>query len=723
MTLTLWPGKSYPRGPSWDGKGVNFSLFSENATAVDLLLFDTPGASEPSATLPLRERTAEIWHGYIPGIGPGQLYGYRVHGPYDPAKGHRFNPNKLLLDPYAKAIAGDVTWDDALFGYRIGDKAEDLSFDDRPSAAFIPKCVVVDHRFDWGDDTQLQIPWNETVVYEAHVRGLTMRHPDVPEKLRGTYAGLASDAAIDHLKKLGITTVELLPVHQHVNDRFLVGKGLSNYWGYNTIGFFAPDFRYASAPPQGGQVNEFKAMVQKLHASGLEVILDVVYNHTAEGNQLGPTLCFRGIDNASYYFLKPDNPRFYVDFSGCGGCFSQRHPRVLQFMMDSLRYWVTEMHVDGFRFDLAATLARESFEVDQYGTFFDIIQQDPVLCQVKLIAEPWDLGPGGYQVGNFPSLWSEWNGRYRDTIRRFWKGDEKQAPDMAYRLTGSSDLYKGTRRKPWASINFVTCHDGFTLRDLVSYDSKHNEANKDDNRDGTDDNASWNCGVEGPTDDPSISTIRLRQMKNFLATLLLSQGVPMLYHGDEIGRSKRGNNNTYCHDNTLNWIDWNIDDEGNELLAFTRRLCAIRREHPTFRRKHFFRGRKISGKGVHDIYWLRPDRRRMRAKEWNEHFVRSFAVLLPAEGFTDTDAQGNRIPEETFLLLFNAHHDEMTFVIPRLREPWFLVFDTTANTPPAAENAVKDRYVAGPRSMALLKSRSAEYHTSRRKHAASIRNA
>jgi isoamylase len=715
MTYEIWPGKTYPRGPTWDRKGVNFSLFSENATAVELLLFDKPDAAEPSAVLPFRERTAETWHGYVPGIGPGQLYGYRVHGPYEPSKGHRFNPNKLLIDPYAKAITGDVTWDDAVFGYRIGDKAEDLSFDERPSAGFVPKCVVIDHRFDWGDDTQLRIPWNETVIYEAHVKGFTKLHPDIPEKKRGTYAGLASDAAVDYLKKLGVTTIELLPVHQHVNYRFLVQKGLSNYWGYNTIGFFAPDFRYAISSPLGGQVDEFKKMVKTLHAAGLEVILDVVYNHTAEGNQFGPTLSFRGIDNASYYFLRPENQRYYVDFSGCGGCFSQRHPRVLQLMMDSLRYWVTEMHVDGFRFDLAATLARESFDVDRLSTFFDIIQQDPVLCQVKLIAEPWDLGPGGYQVGNFPALWSEWNGRFRDTFRRFWKGDDSQVPDMAYRLTGSSDLYKGTRRRPWASINFITCHDGFTLRDLVSYNDKHNEANKDENRDGTSDNFSWNCGMEGPTNDPEIRALRLRQMKNFLASLLLSQGVPMVYHGDESGRTKQGNNNTYCHDGELNWLPWNFDDEGKELIEFTRLLMRLRRDHPTFRRKNFFRGRKISGRGVYDIYWLKPDRRRMRAKEWNEHFVKTFAMLLLSEGFTDTDSKGTRIPEETFLVLFNAHPGEMNFVIPRLKDPWTLVFDTAKKDFDETGTVVKDSYSAAPHSMALLRSKTAEYHKTRKK--------
>jgi isoamylase len=676
LKFRILPGESYPRGATYHGRGVNFSLFSENATSVEVCLFDHIADAEPHTILALHERTALTWHGFIPGLKPGQLYAYRVGGPYEPQRGHRFNRNKLLLDPYAKAIAGDVTWDDALFGYCVDDPAADLSFDKRESSVFMPKCVIVDPRFDWKGDKPPRIPWNESIIYEAHVKGFTKLHPAIPSAIRGTYAGLASEPVIDHLHKLGITAIELLPVQQHVNDRFLLERGLSNYWGYNTIGFFAPDCRYSSSGLLGQQVVEFKEMVRTLHKAGIEVILDVVYNHTAEGSHLGPTLCFRGIDNASYYNLNPENPRLSHDFSGCGGSFNMRHPRVLQFIMDSLRYWVIEMHVDGFRFDLAATLAREFFEVEKLSTFFDMIAQDPVLSQVKLIAEPWDLGPGGYQVGNFPHLWTEWNGKYRDTVRKFWKGDGGQLSDLGYRLTGSSDLYETSNRKPFASINFITCHDGFTVRDLVTYYDKHNEANREENRDGSNDNHSWNYGVEGPTPDPALQRLRIRQMKNMLATLLLSQGVPMLFAGDEFGKSKNGNNNTYCQDNELSWIDWNHDESATDLVEYVSLLIRIRKEHPTFHRKKFFGGKTLLGGQARDLHWIRPDGSEMSEADWTNGWARSLGLLIPGSGIDDVNKHGKRIIDDTFFLILNAEPKPIVFTMPPSRIHWVLTFDT-----------------------------------------------
>jgi glycogen operon protein len=672
------PGNPYPLGASWDGSGVNFAIFSENATGVELCLFDGRDGSREVARIPMTEQTDQVWHIFLPEVRPGQRYGYRVHGPYDPANGHRFNPAKLVLDPYAKAIDGTLRWSDALFGYPIGHPDGDLARDDRDSAAFIPKCVVIDPAFTWGDDRPLRTPWNETLIYEVHVKGFTARHPDVPKAMRGTYAGLICPAAIDYLRSLGMTAVELLPIHQFVVDKHLVECGLTNYWGYNSIGFFAPDVRFSSDGTLGRQMSEFKTMVKTLHQAGMEVILDVVYNHTGEGNHLGPTIGFRGVDNASYYRLVADDPRHYTDYTGCGNTLNMTHPRVLQLIMDSLRYWILEMHVDGFRFDLASALARELHEVDRLGAFFDIIHQDPVISQVKLIAEPWDLGEGGYQVGNFPVLWAEWNGEYRDTVRRFWKGDEGQIPTMGYRLTGSSDLYGKGGRRPYASINFVTAHDGFTLHDLVSYNDKHNEKNGEENRDGTDNNLSWNCGAEGPTDDPTILALRERQKRNFLATLLLSQGVPMLLGGDEIGRTQRGNNNAYCQDNEISWYDWKLDRPRRELLAFTRNLIRLRREHPVLRRRQFFYGRRLQGSEVKDLAWFRPDGKEMTEENWQDRLARCIGLRLAGDAIEEVDTLGDRITDDTFLLLLNAHHAPLPFILPAHRPGvmWELVLDT-----------------------------------------------
>lgn len=672
------PGNPYPLGATWDGSGVNFALFSENATGVELCLLDGADGNREVARIPLTEQTDQVWHIYLPEVRPGQRYGYRVHGPYEPANGHRFNPAKLLLDPYAKAIDGIIRWSDALFGYPIGHPDADLARDDRDSAANIPKCVVIDPAFTWGDDRPLRIPWNETMIYEVHVKGFTARHPEVPRALRGTFAGLACPAAIEHLRSLGITAVELLPIHQFVADKHLVERGLTNYWGYNSIGFFAPDVRFASDGVLGQQVNEFKTMVKTLHQAGIEVILDVVYNHTGEGNHLGPTICFRGVDNASYYRLVADDRRYYTDYTGCGNTLNMTHPRTLQLIMDSLRYWVLEMHVDGFRFDLAAALARELHEVDRLGAFFDIIHQDPVISQVKLIAEPWDLGEGGYQVGNFPVLWAEWNGEYRDTLRRYWKGDEGQIPAMGYRLTGSSDLYGKGGRRPYASINFVTAHDGFTLADLVSYNSKHNERNGEENRDGTDNNLSWNCGTEGSTDDPTILSVRERQKRSFLATLLLSQGVPMLSGGDEIGRTREGNNNAYCQDNEISWFDWKLDKRRRDLLAFTRSLIQVRREHPVLRRRQFFYGRRIQGSEVKDLAWFRPDGKEMTEENWQDPLARCIGLRLAGDAIDEVDAQGEPITDDTLLILLNAHHEPLAFTLPAHRPgvKWELILDT-----------------------------------------------
>jgi isoamylase len=672
------PGYPYPLGATWDGEGVNFALASDNATGVELCLFGGEDGNEQTARIAVTEVTDQVWHVYVPGIRPGQRYGYRVHGPYEPAKGQRFNPFKLLLDPYARAIDRTVSWDDTLFGYRVGHRRADLSKDERDSAHAIPKSIVIDPYFEWEGDRPLNIPWHETIIYELHVKGFTKLHPEVPSELRGTYAGLSNPSVIEYLRSLGITTVELMPIHHFVADRHLVERGLTNYWGYNSIGYFAPDVRYAAGKGLGDQVNEFKTLVKTLHAAGLEVILDVVYNHTAEGNHLGPTLCFRGIDNSSYYRLVADKPRYYMDYTGCGNTLNMTSPNTLQLIMDSLRYWVVEMHVDGFRFDLAAALARELHEVDRLGAFFDIIHQDPVLSQVKLIAEPWDLGEGGYQVGNFPRQWSEWNGKYRDTVRDYWRGVDQKLAEFATRLTGSSDLYRPGRRSPIASINFVTAHDGFTLHDLVSYNEKHNEANGENNQDGSNDNRSWNCGAEGPTDNPEINALRSRQKRNFLATLFLSQGVPMLVAGDELGRTQGGNNNAYCQDNEVSWLNWEKIDRN--LLEFTRGLIAFRRNHPVFRRRRWFQGRPLRGTGVSDIGWFKPDGQEMSDEDWNSGFAKSLGVYLNGEAIPSPDAMGKRVVDRSFYLLFNAHHEPLSFTLPARDwgKSWSLVFDTNS---------------------------------------------
>ncbi len=676
--MRVWPGKSYPLGSNWDpeGKGVNFALYSENATGVELLLFDTLDAKAPRETVPLKEKSGSTWHAYLPDILPYQLYAYRVHGPYEPERGLRFNPAKALIDPYAKAIAGTIQYDDALFGYRVGDQAADLSKDDRDSAPFISKCVVINPEYDWEDDRPPKIPWNETIIYEAHVKGITKQHPEVPDKSKGTYLGLATQRVIQYLKDLGVTAVEIMPVHEFADERVLIEKGLKNYWGYNTIGFFAPDCRYSSSGIMGEQVTEFKDMVKALHQSGIEVILDVVYNHTGEGNHLGPTISFRGIDNSSYYRLVPDDPRYYYDFSGTGNSLNMRNPYVLQLIMDSLRYWVQEMHVDGFRFDLASALAREFFEVERLSSFFDVIQQDPVISQVKLIAEPWDLGEGGYQIGNFPALWAEWNGKYRDTVRRFWKDDQGQLIDLAYRLTGSSDLYENGGRAPHASINFVTAHDGFTLQDLVSYDGKHNEANKNNNHDGTDENYSWNCGFEGSTTDPNITNLRERQKRNFILTLFISQGVPMLLGGDEIGRTQLGNNNAYCQDNEISWYNWNLDDRKKALLEFTRKAISFRKEHPTLRRRKFFQGRNLFGSQDKDITWLQPDGTEMKDQSWQRHRVNVIGMLLGGNTIGEVNDKGERIADDTLLIILNPHYEAILFRLPNSGSHWEPVIHT-----------------------------------------------
>jgi glycogen operon protein len=697
----LWPGRPYPRGANWDGMGVNFALFSENAERVELCLFDHSGRHEVQR-LALREQTDQVWHGYLPQARPGQYYGYRVHGPYHPHDGHRFNPNKLLLDPYARSITGAMRWHDALFGYRIGHADDDLSFDRRDSAPYMPRCKVVETAFSWGDDKRPDVPWHETVIYETHVRGFTRQHPGVPPDLRGTYAGLACAPVVEHLKRLGVTTVELMPVHAFVDDRYLVEAGRRNYWGYNSIGFFAPDVRYSAS----GKIDEFKTMVRTLHAAGLEVVLDVVYNHTAEGNQLGPTLGFRGIDNAAYYRLEPGQSRYYQDFTGCGNTLNMQHPRVLQLLMDSLRYWVTEMHVDGFRFDLAAALARELHAVDRLSAFFDVLRQDPVLSQVKLIAEPWDLGAGGYQVGNFPVGWTEWNDKYRDTMRSYWKGEGGLIGEFAQRFTGSSDLYNRSSRRPYASINFVAAHDGFTLADLVSYDHKHNEANGEHNRDGHNHNLSWNCGVEGPTSDPAVLALRAQQQRNFIATLLLSQGVPMLLAGDEMGRSQAGNNNAYCQDNPTSWVDWALDVHRQALLGFTRRLVALRQRHPVFRRRDFFQGRPLFGSSVHDIVWLQPDGSEMTEQAWGQGHARELAVFLSGDGLMEVDAQARPLLDDSFLLLFNADAEAVPFTLPAglAAGEGELLVDTRSAEPPAGVRIEPGRpYLLPGRALALFR--------------------
>jgi isoamylase len=704
--MKIWPGKPYPLGATWDGEGVNFALFSEHATAVDLCLYDSSDPAREVGRIRMPEQTDYVWHVYLPGIQPGQLYGYRVYGPYEPEQGHRFNPAKLLIDPYARALSSMVRWSDAMYGYPLGSKQKDLLIDKTDSGPGLPKSVVIDQSFDWGNDTHPNTPLYKSVIYEMHVRGFTKLHPDIPEHLRGTYAGLACPPVIEYLLSLGVTAVELLPVHQHVDDRVLVERGLKNYWGYNTLSFFAPDVHYSSSGTRGEQVREFKAMVKTLHAHGIEVILDVVYNHTAEGNHLGPTLSFRGIDNKSYYRLVPETLRFYMDYTGCGNTLNAQHPRALQLIMDSLRYWISEMHVDGFRFDLASALARELHDVDRLGSFFDIIHQDPVISQVKLIAEPWDIGEGGYQVGNFPVLWSEWNGKYRDAVRSFWRGDPVGVGELAYRLTGSSDLYRHNGRRPSASINFVTSHDGFTLNDLVSYNEKHNEANGEDNRDGENHNLSWNCGVEGSTDDPEIIELREKQKRNFMATLLLSQGVPMICSGDERGRTQLGNNNAYCQDNKISWLDWNIDQRGQQLLDFTKRLIQLRRDHPVLHRRTFFQGRAIHGHEIRDICWYQPDGSEMTDKQWRSASVQALGMLLNGLAISEMGEQGEHIIDDVMLLLINGHDETKAFTLPgsESQPRWEVVLDT--NTPGEEEgrSAVPgDIFELHPRTLVLLR--------------------
>jgi len=673
-TQRVWPGTPYPLGATYDGTGTNFALFSEVATAVELCLFEADGTE---TRVPLPERDAFVWHGYLPHIGPGQRYGYRVHGPYEPEQGHRCNPSKLLLDPYAKAIEGDIDWTQSCFSYTWGD--ED-SFNDEDSAPYMSKSVVISPYFDWDNDRHPRTPYNETVVYEAHVKGLTKTHPGIPEDIQGTYAALSHPVMIAHYKKHGITAVELMPVHQFVHDSHLADRGMTNYWGYNTIGFFAPHNDYSSAGQNGQQVQEFKATVKALHEAGLEVILDVVYNHTAEGNQMGPTLSFRGIDNAAYYRLVDGDAKHYYDTTGTGNTLLMKHPHVLQLIMDSLRYWVTEMHVDGFRFDLASSLARQFHEVDRLSAFFDLVQQDPVISQVKLIAEPWDVGEGGYNVGGFPPLWTEWNGKYRDTVRDYWRGEDQTLGEFAARLTGSADLYEEDGRRPYASINFVTAHDGFTMHDLVSYNDKHNEANGEGGADGESHNSSWNCGVEGETDDLDIVALREQQKRNFLTTLYLSQGVPMLLHGDELGRTQGGNNNVYAQDNETAWIDWERAKDFEVLSDFTARLAKLREDHPVFRRRRHFRGRSVKGDTVGDIGWFTPAGEWMSQEDWDSSYAKSVAVFLNGEAIREPDPRGESVKDVPFFLLFNGHFQDIEFVLPDLGagERWEVAIDTAA---------------------------------------------
>jgi isoamylase len=702
-TMHIWPGEAYPLGATYDGSGTNFALFSEVAERVELCLFDERSAETRHD---LREVDAFVWHGYLPNVGPGQRYGFRVTGPYDPASGQRCNAHKLLLDPYSKAIEGDVRWGPSVFSYRFNDPGRRNTAD---SAKQMPKSIVISPFFDWDNDRPPRRPYNESLIYEAHVRGLTIGHPEIPEEIRGTYAAIGHPAILAHLKKLNVTALELMPVHQFIQDERLVKMGLRNYWGYNTIGFFAPQNSYSSAGERGQQVQEFKGMVKALHEAGIEVILDVVYNHTAEGNHLGPTLSFRGADNAAYYRLVEDQPEFYMDYTGTGNSLNVRHPHSLQLIMDSLRYWVTEMHVDGFRFDLASTLAREFYDVDRLSVFFDLVHQDPIVSRVKLIAEPWDVGEGGYQVGNFPALWTEWNGKYRDTVRDFWRGEGSTIGEFASRLTGSSDLYEGNGRKPYASINFVTAHDGFTLHDLVSYNDKHNEANGEEGRDGESTNRSWNCGVEGPTDDLDIVALREQQKRNFLTTLLLSQGVPMIVAGDEMGRTQDGNNNAYCQDNPISWVDWAEVRENSILLDFTRRLSALRANHPVFHRRRYFQGRASRGSGgLDDIVWLNPSSEVMSQEDWDNGWARSLGIFLNGHAIPTPDRRGNRVRDDSFLLFFNAHYEPVDFTIPaqEFGEAWEIAVSTAE---PLADNIDDSGFKAGgsvevePRSILVLR--------------------
>ncbi len=676
MSIKVWPGVPYPLGATWTKHGVNFAVFSENATGVDVCLFDSPESEAESVRVRLTEYTDQVWHAFLPEVLPGQCYGFRVYGPYAPEKGLRFNASKLLLDPYSKAISGDIEWGTEMYGYEM-DGSGDGHRDYRDDAWGMPKSIVIDPAFDWGNDKLPGTPLHKSIIYEAHVKGFSKLNPAVPENLRGTYAGLGSEPSIKYLTDLGITAIELLPVHQHAEDQHLTEKSLKNYWGYNTLSYFAPHHSYAAAKPGTESVNEFKQMVKNLHAAGIEVIIDVVYNHTAEGNHLGPTLCFKGIDNPTYYRLMPDDQRYYMDFTGCGNSLNVLHPTVLRMIVDSLRYWVTEMHVDGFRFDLAATLVRGENDINKYSSFLAIIHQDPILSQVKLIAEPWDIGMGGYLVGNFPVLWTEWNGRYRDTVRKYWKGDDAQVGELANRLSGSSDLYQTNGKRPYASINFITSHDGFSLNDLVSYNDKHNEANGEDNNDGDNSNHSWNCGAEGPTEDEAIISLRHRQRRNFLATMLLSQGVPMLLGGDEYGRTQYGNNNAYCQDDEISWLGWERDKPAQQLLSYTQNLIKLRNDHPVFRRPKFFQGRKIRGSDVKDIMWFNPGGTEMNDDEWQSSFVKCLGMLLSGKTMDVRSEQGEPIVDDTFLILFNANHESQRFTLPgRVDVHWDMLVDT-----------------------------------------------
>jgi glycogen operon protein len=703
-SISVYPGSPFPLGATWDGQGVNFALYAENAHGVDLCLFDSMVDEVEIVKVRLKERSHHVWHTYVPELKPGQLYGYRVFGPYDPENGHRFNPNKLLIDPYAKAIAGTIQWHDALYGYEIGHPDEDMSFSETDSAPYIPKSVVVDHNFDWEGDKPLNIPYHKLIIYEAHVKGFTIQHPDIPEDIRGSYQAIAHPVTIKYLQDLGITAIELMPVHHFLRDRTLAEKDLYNYWGYNTLGFFAPDVKYSSSGVLGQQVTEFKNMVKSLHKAGIEVILDVVYNHTAEGNHMGPTLSFRGIDNASYYRLT-ENKRFYMDYTGTGNTLNAMMPNVLRLIMDSLRYWILDMHVDGFRFDLASTLARELHEVDRLGSFFDIIHQDPVISQAKLIAEPWDIGEGGYQVGKFPPGWAEWNGKYRDCIRDYWRGADSMLGEFAERFTGSPDLYQNDYRLPTASINFITAHDGFTLNDLVSYNEKHNMANGENNNDGESHNRSWNGGVEGPTDDAVINALREKQKRNFLTTMFLSQGVPMLVSGDEISRTQQGNNNPYCQDNEISWLDWKNADK--ELLEFTQKLIHFRHRHPVFRRRRWFKGQPIRGIGLEDIAWFKPDGEEMTEENWNQDYAKSLAVYLNGRGIKTVGPKGELTIDDSFYLIFNAYHDSLSFKLPSKKygNNWIKVIDTSEGiiTEDAHPYKADEKISVEGRSIILLK--------------------
>jgi isoamylase len=674
--IVVYPGRPYPLGSTWDGEGINFAIYADHASDVELCLFNDETDQSEFIKIKLAERTHHIWHVYIPGLAPGQLYGYRVNGPFDPENGHRYNVNKLLIDPYAKGIAGVINWHDALFGYILGDEQEDLSFNEMDSAPFIPKSIVIDQAYDWDNEQPLDIPYHESIIYELHVKGFTNQHPDIPEEIRGTYAGLGHPVSVNYLKSLGVTAIELMPVHQFVNDRHLIEKGLSNYWGYNTIGFFSPDIRYAASSERGGQVLEFKNMVKAMHQAGIEVILDVVYNHTAEGNHMGPTLSFKGVDNQSYYRLTEDQ-RYYMDYTGTGNTLNANLPNVLRLIMDSLRYWITEMHVDGFRFDLAPALARELHAVNKLSAFFDIIHQDPVISQVKLIAEPWDIGEGGYQVGNFPHEWAEWNGKYRDCIRDYWRGADSMLGEFAQRFTGSPDLYQDDLRRPTASVNFITAHDGFTLHDLVTYNDKHNDANGEGNQDGERHNSSCNYGIEGETDDQQINLIRDRQKRNLLTTLFLSQGIPMLVAGDEFGRTQQGNNNAYCQDNEISWLNWVEADES--LFAFTQQLIHLRKKHPVFCRRRWFQGMPIKGIGLEDIAWFLPEGMEMEEHNWKEDFAKSLAIYLNGQDLKSTGVHGEKITDDNFYLMFNAHYEGLDYNLPNERYgvEWIKVLDTS----------------------------------------------